>query len=183
MFRSLRMLSVAALVAVPTVLVAQQNTRSIQIGASGGLSLPLGALGDGTKAGYVVAGHVYYQPSGFKSLGYRADVSLDKWSSKVSGIDLRSLGLVANAIFHLPSSSESTIHPYALGGLGIFNSKTSGTSLGITYSATSSDVGVQVGGGIDFALSGFSTFAEAKYVNVFSKGGTKWIPLSFGVRF
>lgn len=183
MFRSLRMLSVAALVSAPTFLAAQQNTRSIQIGASGGLSLPIGSLGDGVKSGYVIAGHVYYQPSGFKSLGYRADVSLDKWSAKVSGLDLRSLGLVANAIFHLPSSTASMVHPYALGGVGIFNNKTSGNSLGITYSATSSDVGVQVGGGIDFALSGFSTFAEAKFVNVFSKGGTRWIPVSFGVRF
>ena len=183
MFRSLRTLSVAVLVAVPTVLAAQQNTRAIQIGASGGLSLPMGSLGDGAKSGYVIAGHVYYQPSGFKSLGYRADVSLDKWSSKVAGIDLRSLGVVANAIYHLPSSTASTVHPYVLGGVGMFNSKSSGQSLGVTYSSTNTDVGVQVGGGIDFALSGFSTFVEAKYVNVFSSGGTKWIPISFGFRF
>jgi hypothetical protein len=76
------------------------------------------------------------------------------------------------------------VAPYILGGVGMFNGKASAGSSTYSVSASSTDLGIQAGGGIEFKLSGFSTFAEAKFVNVFGDGSSSsWIPITFGVRF
>jgi len=51
-------------------------------------------------------------------------------------------------------------------------------------SESDTNLGIQLGGGLTFQLSGFSTFLEAKYVNAFTEGdNATWIPITFGVRF
>ena len=68
--------------------------------------------------------------------------------------------------------------PSLVGGLGVYSGKTSGSD------GSSTDVGLQVGAGLTFKLSGFSTFLEAKYVNVFSDpNSTGYLPITFGVKF
>lgn len=185
MKRALRAFGLAAALTAPAALAAQTSSdKPVSFGVSGGLSLPMGDLGDGADAGYTVAGHVFLKPASMKSLGFRADVSFDKWGSKVSDdLKLQSLGFVANALYDVPTSSM--VRPYLLGGLGMYNTKfeynlgsTTGTSNGTT------DVGIQVGGGLRFQLSGFSTFLEAKYVNVFrDPSSMNFLPITFGIRF
>jgi hypothetical protein len=182
------MVGLAAAVAAPALLSAQaMSDKPLSFGVSGGLSMPMGDLGDGLSSGFVVAGHVYFKPASFNALRFRGDVSYDKWGAKngnsTANADFRSLGVVANAIYEVNSTSMA--RPYVLGGVGLFNSKfiydVGGTS-GSTPSAT--DLGIQGGGGLAFKLSGFDTFLEAKYVNVFGDGSSaNWIPISFGVRF
>lgn len=90
---------------------------------------------------------------------------------------------MANALYSV--NSASMVKPYLLGGVGMYNSKAT-IDLGSTGGSTpsSTDLGIQVGGGLRFQLSGFSTFLEAKYVNVFTDGSsTNWLPITFGVRF
>ena len=44
--------------------------------------------------------------------------------------------------------------------------------------------GINVGGGFEFALSGFDTFVEARFHSVFTdNSSTKFIPISFGIKF
>ncbi len=51
-------------------------------------------------------------------------------------------------------------------------------------SDSSNDLGIAVGGGVEFRLAGFSTFAEARVVNVFGDNdSSRWIPVTFGIRF
>lgn len=192
MKRALRAFGVAVALAAPVALQAQATSSSdkpVSFGISGGASLPMGDLSDAAETGFVVAGHVYLKPSSFKSLRFRGDVSYDKWGVKGAdelGVDAdaRSLGFMANALFDFPTSSTSTVKPYVLGGLGLYNSKVSVSGFGESASESSNDIGIQVGGGLTFQLSGFSTFVEAKYVNVFTEGSsTNWIPVSFGIRF
>ena len=151
---------------------------------SGGLSAPVGDLGKSVDAGYVVAGHIWFNPASFTSVGFRGDVSYDNWKTKTGNVNFRSLGFTANALIH-PAVSKSTVVPYLIGGGGFYNTK---SYLSKPYtsssSGTSSNFGLQGGGGIEFKLSGFSTFAEAKFVNVFTNGNaTNWVPITFGVRF
>lgn len=185
MQRIRRLMALAAVAAVPSLLSAQSaSDKPLSFGVSGGLSLPVGDLGDGASSGYVVAGHVFFKPASLKAIRLRGDVAYDKWGVKESGgdADLRSLSLVGNAIYDLPSSSN--VRPYLLGGVGLYNSKFS-YDLGAVRgsSATNTDLGLQIGGGLTFKLSGFDTFAEAKFVNILADGGSNWIPISFGVRF
>ncbi|WP_373070538.1 outer membrane beta-barrel protein [Gemmatimonas sp.] len=167
--------TVAALAMTPAMVSAQSS--AVGFGVSGGLSVPTGDLSDAVDAGYTIAGHIFLKPASMTSLRFRGDVSLDSYSYKgnTNG-DFRSLGFVGNALYDL--SASGGVKPYVLGGLGGFNGKSSSSS------DSDTNVGIQVGGGLNFQLSGFSTFLEAKYVNVFSDdNSTGYIPITFGIRF
>lgn len=173
--------AVAALLMTPAMVSAQSS--AVGFGLSGGLSVPTGDLGDAVDAGYSIAGHVFLKPASMKSLRFRGDVSYSGFDYKNIDASYRSLGFIGNALLDL--SSSGGVKPYVLGGLGAFNGKAS-TKIGsaAVVSTSSTDVGIQIGGGLNFQLSGFSTFLEAKYVNVFTDGNSAgYIPITFGVRF
>jgi|EP01012_Entosiphon_sulcatum_P017635 opacity protein-like surface antigen len=186
MIRVRQLIGLAAVVAAPALLSAQASSdKPVSFGISGGLSMPMGDLSDAVNSGFAVAGHVYFKPASLNAVRLRGDVSYDKWGSKSTAVkaDFRSLGFVGNAIIDVKSSSS--VQPYLIGGAGLFNSKfviDLGTTTGSTPSST--DFGIQAGAGLTFKLSGFDTFAEAKFVNVFADGGsTNWLPITFGIRF
>ncbi len=173
--------AVAALMITPAMVSAQSS--AVGFGLSGGLSVPTGDLGDAVDAGYSIAGHVFLKSSSMKSLRFRGDVSYNGFDYKNIDASYRSLGFVGNALIDL--STNGGVKPYVLGGLGAFNGKRS-TQIGsaAVVSTSSTDVGIQVGGGLNFQLSGFSTFLEVKYVNVFTDNNSAgYIPITFGVRF
>jgi len=181
MNRFTKFVAVAALMMTPAMVSAQSS--AVGFGLSGGLSVPTGDLGDAVDAGYSVAGHVFLKPSSMKSLRFRGDVSFDRWAYK-GNIDgnSRVLGFVGNAILDL--STNGGVKPYVLGGLGAYNGKSTTEVGSVNVSSSSTDVGIQVGGGLNFQLSGFSTFLELKYVNIFTENNsTGFIPITFGVRF
>jgi len=186
MKRSLRLIGLAALVALP-VMASAQETRPFSFGVSGGLALPIGDFGDGYDSGFDVTGHVMFKPASFTNLGFRGDVNFDRFGSKLlNGINSRLLGATANAVYSFPQATPGVVRPYVIGGVGMQNSKTTGKVAGINLSqnATSTDVAAQGGGGVNFQLAGFTTFVEAKYVNVFGDGNSlSYIPITFGIRF
>ncbi|MBL0938991.1 MAG: outer membrane beta-barrel protein [Gemmatimonadaceae bacterium] len=185
MKRTLRALGLVAALAAPAALTAQAAEKTVGIGVSGGLSLPMGDLGEGAESGFNVTGHLYLKPAALKAFRLRGDVSYDKWNAKgVDGASVSALGFVANAVFDLGTSSTSSVKPYVLGGVGMFNSKYKFESSVVEVNESSTDVGIQAGAGINFQLSGFSTFAEARFVNVFGdNSSSNWIPITFGIRF
>ena len=181
MNRFTKFVAVAALMMTPAMVSAQSS--AVGFGLSGGLSVPTGDLGDRVDAGYSIAGHVFLKSSSMKSLRFRGDVSYSGFDYKNINASYRSLGFVGNALIDL--STNGGVKPYVLGGLGAFNGKSS-TQIGsaAVVSTSSTDVGIQIGGGLNFQLSGFSTFLEAKYVNVFTDNNSAgYIPITFGVRF
>lgn len=193
MKRSLRMFGLAVVVAMPAMVSAQES-RPVSFGVSGGLSLPIGDLGKAYSSGFDVTGHLAFKPASFTNLSFRADVSFDRFGAKKSvvsstDVNLRTIGLTGNVIYSFPQSSPAVVRPYVIVGVGGFNSKSSFKNSTVSLeSPSSTDVGVQGGGGINFQLSGFTTFVEAKFVNVFSGSGgssssATWIPITFGFRF
>lgn len=178
MKKTIRLIALAALAAAPSLAFAQKSS-SVQFGVSGGLSVPTGNLSDGVDAGYQVAGHMWVWSS--PTIGFRGDVSYDNWKTKTGNVNLRSIAGVANIVAHPASMAKSAVAPYFVGGVGAFNTKAYTTA---SSSNTKTNLGVQAGAGLEFHLSGFSTFVEAKFVNVFSdNNNTNWIPITFGVRF
>lgn len=76
------------------------------------------------------------------------------------------------------------VKPYVLGGLGLYNGKTTADFGSAEISGSDTNLGLQAGAGVAFQLSGFSTFAEARLVNIFSDGNSsRFVPIVFGVRF
>ena len=186
MRRALLIVGLATLFTLPVVSEAQ---KSLSFGASGGASVPMGDLADGADMGFSVAGHLYVKPASQSKLGFRGDVSYDRWGAKgVGNLDggsasLSSMGFIANVIIHA-GDDKSSMHPYLVAGGGMHRSKASVSVLGLAASATSTDPAIQVGAGLEFKLSGFSTFLEGKFVNVFGDGSSsRFIPITFGVRF
>ncbi|MGV3709683.1 MAG: outer membrane protein [Gemmatimonas sp.] len=195
MNRITRLVGVAALAAaLPSVTSAQAtSSKPISVGVTAGASLPIGDFGDAYETGFTVGGHVLLAPASLSMLAFRGDVTYDRWSAKgiagqVVDANNSTLGVMGNVI--LRSGSAMSIKPYAIGGLGLLSSKYSGKIGNIEASLDrENNFGVQAGGGLEFALSGFTTFVEAKFVNAFAKDGNgerrnaNWIPVTFGIRF
>ena len=179
MKRAWRVCALLAALAAPMGLTAQSASRPVGLGMSGGLSLPVGDFGEGLDAGYSIAGHLFFKPAALTSLRLRADVSADSWAFDGTGSTFRTLGVIGNALYDFPTRSSTSIsRPYLLGGLGLVHSRDG------EFDVSDTNLGFQVGGGLGFQLSGFSTFAEAKFVNVFGDGGSaRSLPITFGVRF
>ena len=183
MKNSMKIVGLIGLLALPITVQAQ---RSWSIGVSGGLSMPMGDLGDAVESGYNVTGHLYYQPTTMK-IGLRGDVGYDSWEGKGASATLDAklsiLSFTANGLYSF-GESTSAMRPYVLFGGGMYRSENTSEVAGVESSQTGSDGGIQGGLGLSFKLSGFSTFLEARYVNVFSEGNsTNYVPITFGVRF
>jgi opacity protein-like surface antigen len=184
MKRALRALGLIAAIAAPAALSAQSSDKPISLGVSGGLSLPMGDFGEGLNSGFNVTGHVYFKPASLQSIRLRGDVSFDRFSVDGFDANVRSLGFTGNAIYDFPTQSSSMVKPYIVGGLGLYNSKFSESVGAFEGSASDTNLGIQAGAGLTFQLSGFSTFAEARLVNIFSDNtSTRFVPIVFGVRF
>lgn len=185
MKRTIRILGLSMLFLAPVALSAQ-NTRTVSVGVSGGLSLPMGDLGDAADAGYNVTGHIYFKPSTMK-LALRGDVSYDSWKAKSStsivDASTSTMGFTGNGIIYM-GESTAAMRPYLLAGGGMFRTKSKASVGSVSSSSTSTDPAIQGGVGVSFNLSGFSTFLEARYVNVFGDGSSmNFVPITFGVRF
>jgi len=185
--RVLKLAGLAGTLALMPALAGAQDARSLSFGIMGGLSLPMGDLGNAVESGYNITGSVY-APLGGK-LKLRGDVGYEsfagKGSNSVAGFDFNVLSLTGNVILPLGTErAEGGIRPYLIGGGGLFRGTTKLNIAGISGSESSSDLGINVGGGFEFKLSGFTTFAEARFVNVFGEGdSSNWIPITFGIRF
>ena len=174
----------ATTLAIPAVAHAQMASP-IKFGISAGLSLPTGDDKDVVSSGYNINGHLGFQPP-LLPVGLRVDVLYNKFGEKNNdGVDLSILGGTVNGVFNL--GMAPMVSPYLIGGVGLYNQKLSGG--GASESKTS--FGLNGGAGLRFSLSGFSTFAEARYHYVNSKGdkngiawdNTSFVPISFGIMF
>jgi hypothetical protein len=185
--RIFKLAGLAGALALLPAIAGAQNARSISFGVMGGLSLPMGDLADGVESGYNITGSIY-APLGAK-LKLRGDVGYEsfggKGSNSVAGFDYNVLSFTGNVIMPLGAERmEGGIRPYLIGGGGLYRSSTKVSIGGVSGSSQSeSDLGINVGGGFEFKLSGFTTFAEARFVNVFGDESTNWIPITFGIRF
>lgn len=180
MTRILPRLALMTALVAPAILPAQSTDKLVSIGVSGGLSLPLGDFADRVNSGYNVTGHVHVNPAALKAFRLRADVSFDQWDSNFTNLLTRSLGLMGNVVFEVPSAASARVKPYVLGGLGVHN----GRFVVNDRAVDDSNFGLQAGGGLTIQLSGFASFAEAKFVNVFGDGSSqRFVPITFGVRF
>jgi opacity protein-like surface antigen len=100
----------------------------------------------------------------------------------------RILGGTANAVFAFPGASPA--RPYLLGGVGVYNGKTSVDGLGETESETK--FGLNAGAGFDFGMGKANLFADVRF-HAILKGGVDtetgdettayMIPVTVGLRF
>lgn len=161
--------------------VAQNTTggSGVQFGVGGGLAMPMGNLGDFTGTGFDVHGMLGFNPAALP-FGLRVDVGYNQFGFKDEFGDgnFKIISGTANALLKIPATS---ISPYVIGGLGIFNAKADAPDV---ENESETKFGFQLGGGLQFNLSGMATHLEAKYVNVMTEGeSASYIPITFGIMF
>jgi len=183
-----RILGAVAGVSLVTLIFASsataQASNPLTFGIAGGLSQPLGDLGDATSLGFNVTGTLDARPAVIP-FPLRFDLMINRWGlDRVDG-SARAIAGVANAVFNFPTQNPATsLAPYVIGGFGIYNAGFNFDDADDPDSET--DLGINFGGGVRFPLSGFDTYVEARYHNVFGgddEGDVSFLPIVFGIRF
>jgi hypothetical protein len=162
---------------------------AVSLGMGGGAAVPTGTMADGSKTGWsseiVARVKPAASPVGLQVDGFYNRFGLD------GGIDgnSRLIGSTANAVFAFPIAGKA--RPYLIGGVGVYNGKTSITGQPSTDSQTK--FGANAGAGLDVGVSKSATvFAEGRFHAIF-KGATDattlqeetayMIPLTVGLRW
>ena len=177
-----RIVSLFAAVAIMVVMGASaaEAQSPIRFGLAGGLSLPTGEDKDVVKNGF--HGQVML---GFGMMALpvklRADLSYHSFSGKdeplLEEVDFRIISGALNAIVGMGGIGAK---PYFTGGLGFYNLKVEAFG----EDASESKFGLNGGLGIEFSLTGMSTFLEARYIHIFTEDeATQIIPITFGIMF
>ena len=177
-----RVVSLFAAVAMTVVMGASaaEAQSPVRFGLAGGLSLPQGEDSDFLENGF--HGQVML---GFGMMALpvklRADLSYHSFGGKdgtlAEGADARVISGALNANIGMGGIG---VKPYLSGGLGMYNMKVEAFGEDVTET----DFGVNAGVGLEFSLTGMSTFLEARYIHIFSEGeATKIVPITFGIMF
>lgn len=171
------------------------TTKAVVFGAKVGVAFPVGDLGNAAGTGFDLGGVVGFTVPNFP-LGLRGDLDYDHFGSKTVSVGQVSASAkssiwsgTVNALYGFPMEGSS-FRPYAIGGVGLYHLSSSadcsGAACGAGFSTSNSETkfGLNIGGGVEFQLYGFSTFAEARFHNVFTNGSSaRYIPITIGVMF
>ena len=176
--------------------VARPAGAQAHFGISGGASIPESRFGEAVNTGYNVNGMVNIGIP-LSPLGFRAEVGLNHFDfgDAYGNGNVRMINGSAN--FILTPSSIMGAKPYLIGGLGMYNVKstvgpvTNPVLSGVAtspFATESSDtrLGFNGGLGLTFGLGPIGTMLEARYVSVNGRNGSgsmAFVPVSFGVTF
>ena len=170
-----------ALVSTAPAARAQSDMLSgFQIGASGGVAIPVSDLGDIANTGYNIGVLVGVHPA-YSPVGVRLEAAYNQFGFQGGGGNVNIPAFTGNLTLGLPMGMLS---PYAIGGAGLYRTGAEFNGAGSTSSEN--HFGWNVGGGIKLPLStSFETFVEARYnrVNVNGGGNLSFVPITFGVMF
>lgn len=153
----------------------------VMLGISAGAAVPLGKLSDTHTTGFNTMVSLGFGGSEETLVSLRFDGAYTKFNgSTTNGTSVAGIRIFSgnvNAILGVPGGE--VVHPYILGGGGVFNMKSSAAG-----SNASTDFGLTGGVGIGLDLSGFNTFAEARIHHLFTENGaTRFAPIVFGILF
>ena len=172
---------------------AGSSGRPFKLGGALGATVPLGDFSDDADLGFHLGGLVEYKPASVPvnlrgELTYhRNGLGADAFQEGANITDghVSMFSFIANVFFPF-GDAASTARPYAITGLGLYHVSVVGDIPGTddTRERSSTDFGINLGGGFTFNLSGFETFVEARYHSVFTNdSNTSFMPISFGFKF
>lgn len=140
----------------------------------GGLSLPIGDLGNGTDLGLNLGVRGEGRPLS-PGWAFRGDVSYDRYSGRGVVDEYTYLAFGANLVHH-----ETSHRMYEFGGLGVYNSRIAFSS---TVGRSDTNLGVQMGAGFELTRDQ-RLFTEIGLTSAFTSGRSSlWFPIRIGFRF
>ena len=178
-----RVLPLALLLLVPGTRADGQGL--IALGVGGGLSKPVGSLGDVANTGYRALGTLAIGVP-LVPVGLRIDGSYDRFGYQrtligAAGSETGSQSVLAGTVnATLRLSPLPVVTPYAIAGLGPYHTSCSGPAT--CESAT--HVGYNAGVGVRFGAVLIHGFAEVRYHYVSMPGGSvQYVPVTVGLLF
>jgi outer membrane protein with beta-barrel domain len=179
----------AAAVALGMLLSAPAaRAQGAEFALGGGIGVPLGDFDDAAKLGWHGLAAVSFVPNGWP-VGIQIDGSYQQFSLEdaggFTGLKTRFLQGTGNVVFKFKTSEESTFRPYLIGGVGVYNGKTTADDdPGDVLGGGETKFGLNAGAGFDFKAGGAGLFIEGRFHNVFTDGAnTRYIPITVGIRF
>jgi hypothetical protein len=157
---------------------AQAQRPQFSLGAGAGI--PLGAYDDVVKLGWQATGAVSFAPRSLP-VGIQIDASYAQFSDETP-FDIKNQLVygTANARYQFESGENTRWRPYLIGGLGIYNSRDTGSD---ALEGSATKLGVNAGAGFDFKAGSAALFLEGRFHNVFSDGpNVKFFPVTLGIR-
>ena len=172
-FRAMSLPVLLGIALAPAAALAQGNTH---LNIAAGMSLPTGDFGDAHSVGYNVIGGIGSQ-SRTSALGFRIEGLFTEFEQEGTDRKSRVIGATANALYNLTAQNRSSANSlYIIGGVGYYNTRL------VPFTSSQSNIGMNVGGGFQFPLTGFSAYIEARY-HAISDQGVRFVPISFGLVF
>jgi opacity protein-like surface antigen len=180
---------VAMSVVVAASASAAQAQTGVSLGLGGGAAVPAGTMANGAKTGWGSEVVARVRP-GASPFGLQLDGFYNRFGLE-GGIDgnSRLLGGTANAVLAFPIPGPA--RPYLVGGVGVYNGKTTITGQPSTESETK--FGANAGAGLDVGIGkSAALFAEGRLHAIF-KGAVDqttlqdetayMVPLTLGLRW
>lgn len=155
----------------------------IRFGITGGATMPIGSFKDVSKTGWN-AGALVDVGLPLVPIGFRVDGTWHQLGNKTisTGDELKNRIIAGTADGVYTFGSMLPTKFYLIGGVGLYNLKSEVVATG--SSATETKFGVNAGAGLRFQLTGFSTFVEARWHDIFTSGGsTQMVPVNIGITF
>jgi hypothetical protein len=178
MTRIRRIISLLLVASVlPAAAHAQEADPTSRITLQAGGVVPLGKMADSYNLGFTVGAGFDLAPE-FWPLGIRAEVGYTRFAAdRIMVPDGQggeesftpkssNLNVIVNAVF-APRMYAAQIRPYAIAGVGFYETSEGGKSTGgpIEFEGTDTkpSFGLNGGAGVRFRIAGFSSFVEARY--------------------
>lgn len=165
---------------MPAVAWAQ---KGYALGIGGGVTIPVGKLGDLQNTGYsalvtLALGSPDF-PIGVRIDGIYNNLTHATPAPTASAGDLRVAGALLNLVYAFPGTYAK---PYVLAGAGWYGSK-----IDTTGAKPQNNLGFNGGAGITFGFGPAAAFLEARYHSIsrtVAKGGVfQFVPITFGLMF
>jgi outer membrane protein with beta-barrel domain len=148
-----------------------QPTEGVSFGVGGGVTLPVSDYGTSDKAGWHLLGLIQL-PISQSPIHLRFDVLYGSTSHKGGGGNTTLTGGTADLLYHL-GDRASSVRPYVLGGLGVFN---------VSDGSSTTKFAFGLGGGILFGVGAMHAFLEGRYMSIQSSGSSlTFLPVTVGL--
>ncbi|HEX6815329.1 MAG TPA: porin family protein [Gemmatimonadaceae bacterium] len=163
---------------------AQLASSPARFGIVGGGTFPIGNLSDvsssGWHAGALVDLGLPLVPLGFRVEGTWHQLGSKDTPDRISPSEkARVIAVTLNATYAF--GPQPLIKPYIIGGVGGYNVEYEPSGL---HSFSETRFGINLGAGLRVQLTGFSTFAEIRWHDIFTTGNSvQMLPISVGVTF
>jgi hypothetical protein len=157
------------------------HAQGAEFSLGGGVGVPLGTFDDLVKIGWHGTAGVSFVPRN-APIGVQVDGNFSQFSDETP-FDIKSQLIygTANAVYKFESSEDTRLRPYLIGGVGVYNSKATGSD---ALEGSTTKFGINAGAGFDFKAGGAGLFVEGRFHDVFTDGdNVTFIPITIGVRF